>query len=176
VKFRLRRVFHLIYYVYQLLYGESRVTDTGQRAVYLQLLKRLNSQMELYNVITSATEQLLDETDYGWREHEEIAPAAIWKKVLLSLQQLLRADDLGNIQDLKSLNQLLHAKLQRHKGLFIGVANFRSVLLDADAVELSFIQELLDSKDTVYLRYLQFNSIDAYLFPWNGSRGFMKRM
>jgi hypothetical protein len=38
VKFRLRRIFHLIYYVYQLLYGESRVTEAGQRTMYLQLL------------------------------------------------------------------------------------------------------------------------------------------
>jgi patatin-related protein len=165
VKFRLRRVFHLIYYVYQLLYGESRTTDPGQRSVYLQLLRRLNAQMELYNVITAATEQLLDDADYGWREHEEITPSVIWKNVLLSLQQLLRADELGDLQDLQSLNRLLKSRIQRLKGLFVGVPNFRSVLVEADAVELAFIKELLGVKDPVYVRYLQFGNIDAYIFP-----------
>jgi patatin-related protein len=163
VKFRLRRVFHLIYYVYQLLYGESRVNDPEPRAAYLQLLKRLNSQMELYNVISSAADELLDETDYGWREHQEIAPEIIWKKVSFSLQQLLRSEDLENIQDLQSLNRQLRGRVLRQQGF--GVPNFRSVLLDADELEHSFMRELLGPHDTVYIRYLQFNAIDAYLFP-----------
>lgn len=165
VKFRLRRTFHLIYQVYHLLYGESRITDVIQRTVYLQLLRRLNAQMELYNVVISATEQLLDDSDYGWREHEEIAPVTIWRNVFLSLQQLLRVDELGNIQDLQSLNRLLRSRIQRHKGLFVGVANFRSVLVEADAIELGFLKELLGGNDPVYMRYLQFNAIDAYIFP-----------
>ena len=165
VKFRLRRVFHLIYCVYQLLYGESRTTDAAQRGVYLTLLRRLNAQMELYNVLTSATEQLLDDSDYGWREHEEIPPAVIWKNVLLSLQQLLRTDELGDIQDLQSLNRLLRSRIQRLKGLFLGVPNFRSVLVEADAIELAFMKELVGVNDPVYVRYLQFADIDAYIFP-----------
>jgi hypothetical protein len=49
--------------------------------------------------------------------------------------------------------------------LFVGVTQFHSVLIDADALELAFMRELLDKNDPVYIRYLQFNAIDAYLFP-----------
>lgn len=166
VRFRLRRTFHLIYHVYSLLYGKSSLEGDAQRTRYLELLKRLNSQMELYNVLQSAMDTLVDEADYGWRERDGSDAESVWKRVLFSLQQLLRSNELvEHLRDLQTLNRLLRNRIERYKNLFVGAPEFHSVLTNADALEFSFLQEMLDRDDPVFQRYLQFNAIDAYLFP-----------
>jgi len=166
IKFRLRRVFHLIYFVYDLLYGTSNIGASEKRPVYQQLLKRLNSQLELYNVLDSAMERIVGEADYGWNDKETSAPEVVWRKVYFSLRQLLRANELSDhLLDLQELNHLLQDRIERYRQLFVGVTDFRSVLIDADDRQDAFMEEILDKDDPVFRRYLEFNFIDAYLFP-----------
>ena len=168
VLFRLRRVFHLIYYVYGVLYGNpGGEPNEVRRERYLPVLKRLNRQMELYNVLQSAMERLIDETKYGWDEEKETNPAEIWDKVFFSLQQLMRADGLiPSLENLKNLNSALQRRIDRlNDGLLLPMADFTSILVDADALEAKFLEEHLDENDPVFVRYIHFNAIDGHLFP-----------
>jgi patatin-related protein len=168
VLFRLRRVFHLIYQVYEMLYehpkGQLLPPDRAER--YARLLKRLNRHMELLNVMYSAMEQLVDETNYGWNDKVENDTSQIWNKVAFSLHQLLQGEGLKqHLTDLKELNNVLHRRIAQIKLNIFDVPNFRSVLRDADALEAGFLKEMLEPGDPVLKRYLHFNEIDAHLFP-----------
>ena len=168
ILFRLRRVFHLIYYVYDLLYGSSSEArpQKERRQRYLLLLKRLNVQLELFNVLNSGMERLIDETEYGWDETTEKDPGEIWSRVASSMQQLLRADGLtGHLQNLGELNRTLRTRIDQAKALSIGVPKFRSVLIDADNDLMDYLEQNFDENDRVFRRYLHFNEIDGYLFP-----------
>lgn len=167
ILFRLRRVFHLIYHVYDLLYEHpSEKLPPSQRERYLSLLKRLNSHMELLNVLYSAMEQLVDDVNYGWDDKKQNSPAEIWNRSAASLHQLLQTDGLKeHLYDLKELNSSLHRRIEQAKVSIFDVPSFRSVLPYADALEGAFLNEMLLPGDPVLNRYLHFNNIDAHLFP-----------
>jgi len=168
ILFRLRRTFNLIYFVYEQLYSPSSAgNSTGQSERYLPVLKRLNHQLELYEVLHSAMEQMIHMTDYGWDETREPNPAETWDKVIVSLQLLLRAEGLvPQLDNLQELNQALHRRIDRvSEGLSFAIGDFSSVLVHADNVESEFLENLLRNDDPVLLRFRNFNAIDAYLFP-----------
>jgi patatin-related protein len=168
VLFRLRRVFHLIYQVYELLYErpKGQVLPPERAERYARLLKRLNRHMELLNVVHSAMEQLVDETNYGWNDKTDNDAAQIWNRVAFSLHQLLQAEGLKqHLTDLKELNSVLHRRIAQIKLNIFDVPGFRSVLLEADALESDFLKDLLEPGDPVLKRFLHFNEIDAHLFP-----------
>ena len=168
ILFRLRRVFNLIYFVYGKLYLASAAEDRATRtARYLPVLKRLNHQLELYDVLHAAIEKMIHKTDYGWDESKEPNPAETWDKVVASLQLLLRSEGLvAYLDDLKVLNQTLSRRIERlSEGLSFPIGNFSSVLVHADNVELAFLEDLLVHDDPAFLRYCHFASMDAYLFP-----------
>ena len=168
VLFRLRRVFHLIYHLYELLYEHpaSKLLPPDREARYLSLLKRLNRHLELLNVLYSAMEQLVDEVNYGWDDKKQNDPAEIWNRAAASLHQLLQADGLKErLYDLKELNSILHRRIEQAKVSVFDVPAFRSILLEADGLETAFLNEILEPGDPVLRRCLHFNSIDAHLFP-----------
>ena len=117
VLFRLRRVFNLIYVVYERLYPEPNAErPAGRRDRYLPVLKRLNHQLELLDVLNSAMERLVHETAYGWDETKETNPGDIWDKVVASQRLLLRAEGLvPHIDNLQELNRILHQRIDRLK-------------------------------------------------------------
>ncbi len=167
ILFRLRRVFHLIYQVYELLHETpSDQPLPSDRERYFNLLKRLNSHMELLNVLYSAMEALVDEANYGWDDKKENNPAEIWNLASASLHQLLQADGLKeHAENLKMLNGVLRRRIEQAKVSIFDVPSFRSILRFADEIETSFIQQMLLPGDPVLKRYLHFNIIDAHLFP-----------
>jgi len=167
ILFRLRRVFHLIYHVYELLYEHpSGKPSPSDQERYLNLLRRLNRHMELLNVLYSAMEQLVDEVDYGWDDKKQNNAAEIWNKAAASLHQLLQADGLKEqLHDLKQINTILHRRIEQAKISIFDVPAFRSILPYVDALEAEFLNEMLEPADPVLKRYLHFNSIDAHLFP-----------
>ncbi len=166
ILFRLRRVFHVIYYVYEILYEHpvGHPLPPQREGRYRELLQRLNDHMELLNVIDSAMVQLCDEVDYGWNDKKDNNAAEIWNKVAASMRQLLRADGL-NLASLSELNAVLHRRIEQIKLNTFEPPAFRSVLVDADAMESEFLTQLLEPNDPVMKRYLNFNKIDAHLFP-----------
>ena len=144
ILFRLRRIFNSIYFVYARLYSSS-AQETGspasRREVYLPVLKRLNHQLELYDVLHAAIERMIHKTDYGWNEHAEPNPGDIWDRVVASLQLLLRSDGLvAHLDNLQALNQVLRNRIERlSEGVSFPIGNFSSVLVHADNVELAFL-------------------------------------
>jgi predicted acylesterase/phospholipase RssA len=171
VLFRLRRTFHLIFHVYDLLYSGnqeplSEEAQERQRQRYLPVLKKLNNQVELWNVLYSAMERLVDTVNYGWKDSTQNDPSVIWSRVLASMRLLLHADGLRqNLPDLRALNGVLRRRIDQCKASIFDVPNFETILLAADAAELAFLEETLDPSDPVLQRYFHFNSMDAHLFP-----------
>ncbi len=167
ILFRLRRVFSLIYLVYERLYPGHAERPAGRRDRYLPVLKRLNHQLELLDVLNSAMERLVHETAYGWDETKETNPGDIWDKVVASQRLLLRAEGLApHLDNLQELNRILHQRIDRLKeGVSFPIGDFKSILVHSDSLETAMLAELLDENDPVVLRYSQFNAIDAYLFP-----------
>ena len=168
ILFRLRRIFNLIYFVYEQLYSPAATDDaTPRRERYLPVLKRLNHQLELYDVLHSAMERLIHKTDYGWDETREPNPGEVWDRVIVSLQLLLRSEGLvAHLDNLQELNQALQRRIDRvSEGVSFSITEFSSVLVHADDVETAFLEDLLRNDDPVFLRYRHFNAIDAYLFP-----------
>jgi patatin-related protein len=168
ILFRLRRIFNLVYFVYEQIYSPAAAdSSTRRREHYLPVLKRLNHQLELYDVLHSAMERMIHRTDYGWDETREPNPGEIWDKVIVSLQLLLRSEGLvAHLDNLQELNQVLQRRIDRvSEGLSFAINDFSSVLVHADNVEGAFLEDLLLNDDPVYQRYRHFNAIDAYLFP-----------
>jgi predicted acylesterase/phospholipase RssA len=168
ILFRLRRIFNLIYFVYARMYvTTSAENGAPRRERYLPVLKRLNHQLELYDVLHAAIERMIHKTDYGWDETKEPNPGEIWDRVVTSLQLLLRSEGLvAHLDNLQELNQVLQRRIDRlSEGLSFPIGNFSSVLVHADMVETAFLEDLVPSDDPVFRRYLHFNEIDSYLFP-----------
>jgi predicted acylesterase/phospholipase RssA len=167
ILFRLRRVFHLIYHIYELLYERPEVKLAKEIAEsYHAAHHRLNRHLELLDVLHSAMEQLVDEVDYGWNDKKQNNPAEIWSKVVASLHQLLRSDGLKDkLTDLRALNAALHLRIEQCKANIFEPPSFRSILLDVDELESMFLKEMLPVGDPVRKRYLHFNKIDAHVFP-----------
>ena len=180
VLFRLRRVFNLIYYVYEQLYpqetavdpdGSQSETETDENDVrrqrYFSLWKRLNGQLELLDVLHAAMERLVHETEYGWDETRETNPGDVWDKVVVSLRLLLRAEGLTpHVDNLQELNRTLHQRIDRLKeGVSFPIGDFTSILVHTDNLETAFLNELVGASDAAVVRYSEFNAIDAYVFP-----------
>jgi predicted acylesterase/phospholipase RssA len=171
VLFRLRRTFHLIFYVYDLMYSEQQTPLAEeaweqQRQRYLPVLKRLNQQIELWNVLYAAMERLVDSVDYGWKDSEANDASAIWTRVMASMRMLLHGDGLReHLSDLRTLNSVLRRRIDQCKTSIFDVPNFETILVAADAEELAFLEEVLEPTDPVLQRYFHFNSMDAHLFP-----------
>src|SRR5688572_10353918 len=168
ILFRLRRVFHLIYFLYERMYSPSSNEDAAtRRDRYLPVLKRLNHQMELYEVLHAAMERMIHRADYGWDESREPNPGEMWDKVVASLQLLVRAEGLAaHLEYLQELNQVLQRRIDRiSEGLSFPIGDFSSVLVHADNVENAFLEDLMHQDDPVLLRYVHFGAVDAYLFP-----------
>jgi hypothetical protein len=177
ILFRLRRIFNLIYFVYGQLYAPTDTGNSARRERYLPVLKRLNHQLELYEVLHSAMERIVHKTDYGWDETREPNPGEIWDRVIVSLQLLLRSEGLvANLDNLQELHQALQRRIDRvSEGLSFPISEFSSVLVHADNVESAFFEDLLPNDDPVFLRYRHFNAIDAYLFPLEWVSGLRER-
>jgi predicted acylesterase/phospholipase RssA len=167
VQFRLRRVFHLIYYLYELLYRSPDDTlSSGQRARYSELFKALNRQLELLDVLASAMSRLVEETDYGWSDQGEDRSGEICKRVEASLRRLLHAEGLQqHLTDLSALNRTLRQRIDNLKQSSFDVENFRSILLSADDMERELLPRFLQPEESPFQRYHSFNSIDAHVYP-----------
>jgi hypothetical protein len=167
-------VFNLIYFVYNRLYPPAGTDQTGlSRERYIPVLRRLNRQLELLDVLHAAMERLVHETEYGWDERKETNPGDTWDKVVASLRLLLHSEGLvAHLEDLQTLNRTLHQRIDRLKeGLSFAMQDSVSVLVQSDNLETAFLAELLGENDPVIQRYFHFNAIDAYLFPLEWASG-----
>ena len=86
---RLRRLLRVVYFIRGLLYKETgKELDGDQVKRYKAVWIALNRQIELYQVIQSVMEDLIDETKIDWHT---LDVAEIWAIVQAALAQLLEA-------------------------------------------------------------------------------------
>ncbi|MBI4474825.1 MAG: patatin-like protein [Acidobacteria bacterium] len=182
INYRQRRVFHVIYRIYAALYLEKTAPDPQQRIIYKVLWHVLNRHIKLYEIIASAMERIMDESDYEWpgKTAEEV-----WSSIRGSLEALLGDSELipqlGRQLDANWHNtwldqnalSLVHVKLKTRASEIIRVAprlkpspDFKSLLLVIDEYEHRIFTALFsDPADPIYRAYYEFAYCDAALFP-----------
>jgi patatin-related protein len=98
VEFRLRRLYRLVYLIYDLLYPEDSDSDPkptlsldeGTRKSLQQALRRFNRQIELCEIVRAAMENLLDVLPLPWQDAtDERARSELWRTVYQALRVLL---------------------------------------------------------------------------------------
>src|SRR6185436_18309026 len=97
IHFRMRRLFRLIYLIYDRLYaepcpGEAPVPE-DQKERYRSLWKALNRQVKLYEILVTAMESLVDDTPIRWQDVEKGREKEIWALIQGGYYRLL--DDSG---------------------------------------------------------------------------------
>lgn len=97
VHFRMRRLFRLVYLIYDRLYaepcpGEAPVPEDQQER-YRSLWKALNRQIKLYEVLLTTMESLVDDAPIRWQDVEKGGETEIWSLIQGAYYRLL--DDSG---------------------------------------------------------------------------------
>lgn len=97
VHFRMRRIFRLVYLIYDRLYAapapNEKPVAEEQKERYRSLWKALNRQIKLYEVLLTAMESLVDDAPIRWQDVEEGREEEIWALVQGGYYRLL--DDTG---------------------------------------------------------------------------------
>lgn len=95
--FRMRRVFRLVYLIYDLLYSEAaraeRPLSEEQALCYRDLWRALNRHIKLYEVLLSAMESLVDNAPIHWERVDKGKEKEIWLLIQAGYRRLL--DDNG---------------------------------------------------------------------------------
>jgi patatin-related protein len=95
--FRLRRVFRLVYLIYDLLYSETaraeRPLPEKEALRYRDLWQVLNRHIKLYEVLLSNMESLVDDAPIRWERVEKGREKEIWLLIQAGYRRLL--DDNG---------------------------------------------------------------------------------
>jgi hypothetical protein len=84
---RLRRLYRLVYLIYTLLYENHGTADADRVRRYKALWPVLNRQIELFEILRSAMEQLVDDAEIPWKDPS----LDVWKMVDAALRSLLAA-------------------------------------------------------------------------------------
>ncbi len=190
VDIRLRRLYHLTYYIYDLGLAFSGENPSRYRCLW----RALNRQIKLLEIIKSAMEELVDRSPIAWQGKD---PGEIWSLVQTAMQHLLYAgkdgpallpagyaptcdaetvETLLSQEALTALNEQLRQRIHeiteliRDNRLGSGLtATFISLLENTDTCERSMLElfaSSLDQEDErVLTAYDNFILIDAYLFP-----------
>jgi hypothetical protein len=97
IEFRLRRIFRIVYLIYELLYGDTaqreEAPDRERARRYRALWQALNRQIKLCEILLWAMESLVDEADIPWQTIEEGQEGRIWAIIQGGFYRLL--DDEG---------------------------------------------------------------------------------
>ncbi|MEA5113925.1 MAG: patatin-like protein [Geobacteraceae bacterium] len=190
VDIRLRRLYHLIYYIYDLGLAFSGANPSQYRCLW----RALNRQVKLLEIIKSAMEELVDKAPITWQGKD---PGKIWSLVQAAMQHLMSAGEdspallpaayvppcdaetvetVLNQEALSTLNGLLKQRINEITGLIRDnrlecgcPANFISLLENTDTCERSMLElfrsGLGQNDEKVLAAYDNFILIDAYLFP-----------
>jgi patatin-related protein len=189
VHFRRRRLYRLVYRIYDLLYGAegSALTEAGALR-YRNAWKAINWQIELIEIVRWALEGLVDDPRMGWRE---LAIEEVWPRVQCACYfmvddrarpaqlALTEAPNLeGEALDrwyAKHLSETYDAfKLRQSELLeqiqrktFDGPAAFatQSFLPQMDRVERAILKRHLEPDEPVCRTYATFAALDELLFP-----------
>jgi len=87
VYFRLRRLYGLVYLLYDLLYGKNAPKPTEAERTELQhLWHAINCQIELLEIVRARLERLIDEIDVKWEERFRRFEKR-WKEGLIASQE-----------------------------------------------------------------------------------------
>ena len=87
VYFRLRRLYGLVYLLYDLLYGKNAPKPTEAERTELQhLWHAINCQIELLEIVRARLERLIDEIDVKWEERFRRFEKR-WKEGLIATQE-----------------------------------------------------------------------------------------
>jgi len=190
IHIRLRRLFHLIYFIYD----NSLAFSGTDASSYRQLWRALNRQIKLLEIVKSAMEELVDRVPISWQGTD---PEEIWSMVQAAMQCLLSAEEdaagllpegytrsccSGMVESLLDQGALsvLNAHLKDRideLSVLVGTnrlasgchATFTSLLEITDRCERTmlalFMDSLSEKNDQVLAAYDNFILIDAYLFP-----------
>jgi hypothetical protein len=183
VYYRLRRLFHVVYRVYFALYVEEKdKPDDAQRALYRIVWYTLNRHIKLLEIISSAMERVLDESQFKWegRQAEDV-----WRAIRGRLEAVLSEKEcipdfparLDSSWHASWLNQDVltdvHRRLNDRVDEIVEVTsdlpiadNFKGILQKTDEIEHSLFRALFaDATDPIYRAYYEFIDMDAHLFP-----------
>ncbi|MBK5293805.1 MAG: patatin-like protein, partial [Acidobacteriia bacterium] len=104
VYFRIRRLFHVIYFIKGILWDDERHKgmDNARQGACRELWRGLNHMLQLLEIIRYFMEYLVDEmevplssmTDSGVEEERTKSASKIWGKVNNHIKQLLRSDEI----------------------------------------------------------------------------------
>ena len=184
---RHRRASRLIYLLHDLLYtARGYALSPVQKEHFHQLLRALNAFIDLYDIIQSAMERLIDEAPIPWQEKEARED---WHSVSAALQRLLPNDDAAG----ETLRTFRHALAQRtpwlspeiltafsarlrtltgtvveefKAGRFVRPEAGRATLLSTlDQFERITVKACTQPGDPVRLAWENFPYDDAILFP-----------
>jgi predicted acylesterase/phospholipase RssA len=178
VDFRLRRLYRLVYLIYELLY-EGATISTERGKLYQELWPVLNRQIELYEILRSAMESLIDEADIPWKEQ---GAGDVWTKVYTALCALVSVVPVpegferwtGNEWsrrwltngDLESARKALANQAVSIVERFATLSwPSDGVLQRIDEAEQKLLAAFLPAEDLVRRAYERFADLDAHLFP-----------
>lgn len=195
VNYLQRRVYHTIYFIYDLLYGSPRpdrvpLTDE-MRGRYELLWRFLNQLSKLYEILHHAMEKMLDEAPITWKiktddpgapaDGTALSPVEIWSDVRMRLEALLQYDADGPLlpsfygeRDWLSDTHLdtVHAELgSRIRQIVRNEIHARSItdknlVQRAEEVEKQVILALTNGfDDPIRKVWKNFIGLDSVLFP-----------
>jgi patatin-related protein len=191
VYYSLRRLFRVTYLLYDLLFGETppsyRGLDLSDRlSRYRVLLRHLNRQMKLYEVVLAAMESLLDDVPFDWRKGQgRAAFDALWLQVQNAMARLLAdnsaaahllpksygrdldwlpSGQLGKVNDsLRECIQTIAAEV-RDRTFQLSEEMPQTLLPKLGGYESAML-DLLPPDDPVRAAYKDFALLDAQLYP-----------
>lgn len=190
-----RRVYHTIYFIYDLLYGSPRPDrvplSDEMRSRYEQLWRFLNQLSKLYEILLHAMEKMLDEAPITWKIHTgdrgapadgtALSPVEIWSDVRMRLEALLRYDPDGQLlpsfygeRDWLSDSHLavVHAELANRirqivqNEIHVPSLTDKNLVQRAEELEKQVIINLTSGfDDPIRKVWKNFMGLDSVLFP-----------
>jgi patatin-related protein len=203
--YRLRRLYRVIYLIYDLLYslpdgGAARAEVTDEQARwYWELWRALNRQVKLYEVLVSAVEGLLDRAPFPWKN---LPPGDVWRIVHDALYRMLAADaeveaviPPGHLQEflqdphkkawlpqamLTALNKTLQERAGRIASDLHAAApaapRGRTLVQVWEEYEQKLLAQFLPRPDDPVRRaYDSFEDLDRHLYPLEVSSGLQEK-
>lgn len=191
VFFRKRRLFHVIYEIYNQLHpppaapGERRPDPPPQetRERYRKLWEAFNQQIERLDILRHAIFNLMDRVPLAWNAQTDAAQ--VWTNLKMCLERLLQAS--GELHEPEKISHSrLHSLLKDRvdevvrtlkNATPVSDAGFESLLFRLDQYERARVAELTAprKRDPVYLAYSDFILSDAALYPLELCSGVLEK-
>lgn len=191
IYYRLRRVQHLVYRIYDALYDKNASLERDKHERYLRLLQTMNRQIELYEIVQAAIETVIDDAPTPWRTLSPTNVENVWVLTRDRLTRLLagdqnvrralletydaaaasgdRSNDSGQLDKLHEALKTVSAQIVNgvktadETSADQGKGSLLSLI---DEAERKLVESIIpESDDIIRLNYDRFAMIDSQLFP-----------